>query len=96
MQKHENIASCLAELGNTHRLAIFRYLVKSGTEGAIVGDIQQKLNIPNSTLSHHLSRMVNVGLIDQKKEGRIVRCIPVYTKLDEIINFLKEECCLGY
>lgn len=95
MQQHENIAKCLAELGNVHRLAIFRYLVKSGTEGAIVGDIQQKLNIPNSTLSHHLSRMAHIGLIEQRKEGRIIRCIPIYTKLDEIINFLKEECCLG-
>ena len=96
MEKHENIASCLAELGNVHRLAIFRYLVKSGTKGAIVGDIQQELNIHNSTLSHHLSRMVNAGLIAQKKEGRIIRCFPIYTKLDEIIDFLKEECCLGF
>lgn len=96
MKQHEEIASCLAELGNTHRLAIFRYLVRSGMEGSTVGEIQQELNIPNSTLSHHLSRMVNVGLIQQEKEGRIIRCLPKHSKLDEIISFLKEECCLGH
>mgnify|MGYP001180859896 CR=1 FL=1 len=93
---HNDVAMCLAELGNTHRLSIFRYLVKAGKEGAIVGEIQSVLQMPGSTLNHHLTRMANVGLIKQEKDGRMVKCIPVYAKLDMIITFLQDECCVGH
>ena len=56
-------AKKLAELGHVTRLSIFRYLVKVGDDGASVGQIQEELNIPGSTLSHHISRLVAVGLI---------------------------------
>lgn len=93
---HDDVAKCLAELGNNHRLAIFRYLVKAGKEGAIVGDIQNVLQLPGSTLNHHLTRMANVGLIKQEKNGRMIKCIPIYEKLDMIIDFLQSECCAGH
>lgn len=92
----EQAAACLAELGNAHRLGIYRYLVKAGPEGAMVGDIQRALAIPGSTLSHHLSRMANVGLIHQDKQSRSIYCQPNYAKLDELIAFLQEECCQGH
>ncbi|MEQ9587270.1 MAG: helix-turn-helix domain-containing protein, partial [Parvibaculaceae bacterium] len=47
--------------GNSHRLSVFRFLVKAGHDGASVGDIQKGLGIPASTLSHHLARMAKVG-----------------------------------
>ncbi|CCW29485.1 winged helix-turn-helix domain-containing protein [Xenorhabdus nematophila] len=93
--KHEKVAESLAELGNTHRLAIFRFLVKAGHQGASVGEIQKYLEIPASTLSHHLSRMVKVGLIRQEKHSRTIVCIPEYKHLENLINFLQEECCVG-
>lgn len=93
--EHDIAAASLAELGNTHRLAIFRFLVKAGHAGASVGDIQKSLDIPASTLSHHLSRMVHVGLIQQQKTGRTIMCLPVYSHLENLIKYLREECCLG-
>lgn len=93
--KHDIAAASLAELGNTHRLAIFRLLVRAGHQGASVGDIQKSLGIPASTLSHHLSRMANVGLIQQQKAGRTITCLPVYGHLESLIEYLREECCLG-
>jgi len=93
--KHEDVAASLAELGNTHRLAIFRCLVKAGHQGASVGMIQDALGIPASTLSHHLSRMANVGLIRQERSGRRITCLPNYQHLENVVTFLKEECCLG-
>src|SRR5699024_12518518 len=48
---HEKVAASLAELGNEHRLSVFRFLVKAGHDGASVGDIQKGLGIPASTLS---------------------------------------------
>ncbi|MCG8618797.1 MAG: helix-turn-helix domain-containing protein [Desulfobacterales bacterium] len=93
--KHEDAAKKLAELGNNTRLAVFRFLVKAGHDGAAVGDIQRALNVPGSTLSHHISRLVGVGLIKQVRESRTLYCIPQYEVLMELIDFLKEECCTG-
>lgn len=93
--KEELIAKRLAELGNLTRLQIFRYLVKAGHSGAAVGEIQAELKIPNSTLSHHISRLVNVGLIKQQRDGRVLYCFPQYKVLNETIEFLREECCIN-
>ena len=92
---HEAVAASLAELGNTHRLAAFRFLVKAGHDGAAVGEIQKALGIPASTLSHHLARMVKAGLIRQEKHSRTIVCIPEYQHLEDLIGFLQEECCMG-
>ncbi len=89
----EIAAKKLAELGHITRLSIFRYLVKVGDQGAPVGQIQEKLNVPGSTLSHHISRLVSVGLIRQVRESRTLYCIPQFEVLDELIEFLKSECC---
>ncbi len=92
---HEKVAASLAELGNSHRLSVFRYLVKAGHNGASVGDIQKALDIPASTLSHHIARMAKVGLIRQEKHSRTIVCIPDYKHLDNLIGFLRKECCVG-
>jgi DNA-binding transcriptional ArsR family regulator len=91
--KEQQAANCLSELGNLTRLAIFRYLVKVGPAGAPVGAIQAELDIPASTLSHHLSRLVRVGLVRQDRASRTLYCKPQFELLDEMIEFLKSECC---
>lgn len=93
--EHTDAAHRLAELGNTTRLAIFRYLVKAGHQGAPVGQIQKEFGIPGSTLSHHISRLVRVGLVEQRRESRTLHCIPQYEALTELIDFLQAECCSG-
>ena len=91
--ENEMAAKRLAELGHHTRLSIFRYLVKVGTEGAPVGQIQAKLNVPGSTLSHHINRLVSVGLVHQVRESRTLYCIPQFEVLRELIEFLQAECC---
>jgi ArsR family transcriptional regulator len=91
--ENEIAAKRLAELGHITRLSIFRYLVKVGDKGAPVGQIQEKLNIPGSTLSHHISRLVSVGLIRQVRESRTLYCIPQFEVLDDLVEFLRSECC---
>ena len=93
--KIEQAASQLAELGHSTRLEIYRVLVRAGHEGLPVSAIQQKLDIPGSTLSHHISRLVKVGLVNQSREGRVLRCQAQYQELDRLIAFLSEECCQG-
>lgn len=89
----EIVAKRLAELGHSTRLSVFRYLVKCGPVGCPVGQLQEELAIPGSTLSHHLSRLMSAGLVEQRREGRILYCVPIYSALDDTIEFLKSECC---
>ncbi len=91
----DSAAQALKELGHSTRLSIYKRLVKAGEHGLPVGDLQKELQIPASTLSHHIAALLSVGLIKQIREGRILRCIAQYSVLNEIISFLMEECCSG-
>jgi ArsR family transcriptional regulator len=92
--KIEHAAAQLAELGHTTRLGIYRTLVKAGHSGLPVADIQQELGVPGSTLSHHITRLIRVGLLKQVREGRVLRCYAQYEELAQLIGFLSEECCM--
>lgn len=92
--EHTDAAKKLAELGHTTRLAIYRLLVKAGTDGLAVSDIQQQLDIPGSTLSHHISRLVNAGLMIQERQGRVLRCEACFPALSNLVDYLMEECCV--
>lgn len=89
----DTAALYLSEMGNVTRLKIIRLLVRAGENGLAVGSIQRKLNIPGSTLSHHLSHLRNVGLIHQEREATVLRCCVHYDKIQDIVHFLTEECC---
>lgn len=81
------------ELGHEARLGIFQHLVRAGYQGASVGEIQTALGIPNSTLSHHIAALVKAGLLTQTREGRTLRCLPNYQKIEYLSEFLVHECC---
>ena len=91
----ENAADCLEKLGNPTRLEVFRLLVRAGHDGLPVGQIQEHLGVPGSTLSHHLSHLVHAGLVEQTREGRVLRCRPNFELMNQVIAFLTEECCAG-
>ena len=88
-------ANRLAELGNSTRLSIFRLLVKAGPDGLSVGEIQNLLDIPGSTLSHHIRRLMNVGLVVQRRESRTLYCTAKMSALRELLDYLVSECCTG-
>ncbi len=90
---YHNAASLLSQLGNETRLKIVRELVRAGRTGMAVGEVQKKLEIPNSTLSHHINHLRSVGLIRQKREKTVLRCFVEYDKIEQIVKFLTEECC---
>lgn len=86
-------AKRLSELGNVTRLCIFRLLVKAGHQGLTVGEIQARLEIPGSTLSHHINRLMSANLVRQQREGRILRCFVELENIEELASFLLDECC---
>jgi DNA-binding transcriptional ArsR family regulator len=61
--------------------------------GKPVGEFRNAFDIPNSTLSHHLSHLRNVGLVRQEREKTVLRCLINYEYIDGIVTFLTEECC---
>ena len=91
--KLEQAATQLEALGNTTRLEIFRDLVKAGKEGNPVGEIRDKLDIPASTLSHHISKLVHTGLVTQERVSRSLICRADLSNIDSLVLFLAHNCC---
>lgn len=91
--KLETAAKQLEALGNLTRLAIYRYLVKGGPGGRPVGDIKAELDIPASTLSHHIAKLVNAGLLSQERDSRSLVCRVDYENMDTLMAFLVQNCC---
>ncbi len=88
-------ARCMEALGNQTRLSIYRLLVQAGDDGLIVGQIQRALDIPGSTLSHHIAALVRAGLVDQQRISRELRCRARYDTMRDMLAFLTDECCTG-
>ena len=89
----ETAAKQLEALGNPTRLAIYRDLIQVGHQGSQVGEIRNKLDIPASTLSHHIARLLNAGLITQDRVGRSLLCRADSTNMDSLMMFLAHNCC---
>ena len=90
----EWVAKSLKELGHPIRLSIFKTLIKGGIQGIAVGVLQEELKIPGSTLSHHIASLVSAGLVEQRREGRVLYCVAQYEQLQNVISFLQDECCI--
>ena len=91
---NDTAASLMSQLGNPTRLKIVRELVRAGRSGMPVGEIQRRLGVPHSTLSHHIRLLCSVGLVRQVRESTVLRCFVDYTRIDGIVRFLTEECCV--
>ena len=87
------IAPRLAALGNETRLAIYRRLVRAGLSGLPVAGVQDSLQIPASTLSHHLRRLVEVGLVRQVRESTTLRCFADFAVMQSTFALFAQECC---
>jgi len=88
-------ADALAALGNRTRLRLFRLLVKAGHDGLNIGEIQARLNVPASTLAHHIAALAQAGLIEQQRLGRQTRCRAGYGRMQGLLDYLSDECCAG-
>lgn len=89
----ETAASQLEALGNATRLGIYRALVRAGDNGLPVGKLQLKLDIPSSTLSHHLKKLVEMNLVSQERQATTLICRANYASMNDLIGYLADECC---
>ncbi len=90
----ETTARQLEALGTPTRLALYRSLVRAGDEGRSVGTLQAESQLPRSTLSRHLHRLISAGLVTQERQATTLICRANYQAMDRMIAYLQEECCL--
>lgn len=86
-------ADMLSAMGTEPRLRIMHLLLSAHPDGMIVGDIGAALEIPSSTLSHHLEKLKNEGLVNVRREGTFLRYSANASALQELLRFLYAECC---
>ncbi|HKY80987.1 MAG TPA: metalloregulator ArsR/SmtB family transcription factor [Sphingobium sp.] len=85
----------LSALAHSHRLAVFRLLVKVGAEGVPAGEISRAVGVLPNTLSTHLSILGHAGLIRSRREGRSVIYSPNFDRMRDLLSFLVADCCEG-
>jgi DNA-binding transcriptional ArsR family regulator len=86
-------ADMFSAMGTEARLRIMQLLLTAHPEGMVVGEIQEEVEIPNSTLSHHLDKLRNEGLVEVSREGTFLRYTANTEALQELLQFLYAECC---
>jgi len=86
-------ADMLSAMGTEPRLRIMRLLLSAHPDGLVVGDIGTELDVPNSTLSHHLEKLKNENLVKVRREGTFLRYSANAAALQELLRFLYAECC---
>ena len=86
-------ADMLSAMGTEPRLRIMRLLLSAHPEGMVVGDIGSELEIPSSTLSHHLEKLKNEDLVKVRREGTFLWYTADTEALQELVGFLYAECC---
>ncbi len=86
-------AEQLAALGHPLRLAVLRFVVQAGAAGASAGEIQAHVDLPASTLSHHLKRLVDSGLLSSRPEGTFHYYAADYGSLRALTDYVWEDCC---
>jgi len=86
-------ADMFSAMGTEARLRIMQLLLSAHPEGLVVGEIQEELDIPNSTLSHHLDKLRNEDLVNVRRESTFLRYTANSDALQELLQFLYAECC---
>ena len=86
-------ADMFSAMGTEPRLRIVRLLLSAHSEGMVVGEIGDELDIPASTLSHHLDKLKNEDLVQVRREGTFLHYTANTDALQELLGFLYAECC---
>jgi ArsR family transcriptional regulator len=92
-ERIQKFADMFSAMGTEPRLRIMQLLLSAHPEGLVVSDIQDELEIPNSTLSHHLDKLRNEDLVEVKREGTFLRYTANCEALQQVLQFLYAECC---
>lgn len=93
MEQVTKYADMFSAIGTEPRLRIMQLLLSAHPDGLVVGEIQEELDIPNSTLSHHLDKLKAEDLVNVQRESTFLRYTANTGALQELLQFLYAECC---
>jgi ArsR family transcriptional regulator, arsenate/arsenite/antimonite-responsive transcriptional repressor len=93
LERVTRYADMLSAMGAGPRLRIMQLLLSAYPQGMIVGEIGNELEIPSSTLSHHLEKLKNEDLVTVRREGTFLWYSANTAALKELLGFLYAECC---
>ncbi|MEO0974169.1 MAG: metalloregulator ArsR/SmtB family transcription factor [Pseudomonadota bacterium] len=91
----ELAANAFSALGSATRVALLRLLVRAGEQGMNVTQLRDALDVPATTLSHHLNKLVSAALVRQQRDGRALVCCADYESIRHLTAFLMQDCCRG-
>ncbi len=94
MESCDAVAS-LNALAQEHRLTLFRLLVQAGEEGMTVGELAAATGLAGATLTNHLHVLRRAGMVSDERRGRVIQCRANYTRMNELLGFLTDNCCAG-
>lgn len=89
------MAQRLKALGHPGRLAIVRLVVQGPVEGTPAGELQARLAMPGSTLSHHLADLAEAGLLAARRQGTTIRYAACFDSLKALTDYFWQDCCRG-
>lgn len=87
--------SAFAALSQETRVDVFRLLVKAGSKGMLAGEIGERLNVKQNTMSANLAILLNAGLVKNERQGRSIRYFADFQGMRGLLAFLMEDCCGG-
>jgi DNA-binding transcriptional ArsR family regulator len=87
--------AALDALSHETRLKAFRALVQAGQAGMPVGALRDRLDVPPATLTAHLNVLRAADLVQDEREGRVIRVRAHYAQMDALMGYLTENCCAG-
>ena len=93
LERVANLADMLSAMGSEPRLRIMQLLLSAHPDGLVVTEIQEELEIPSSTLSHHLEKLKGEYLVHVRRESTFLRYTANTEALQELLQFLYAECC---
>ena len=95
MKKHDALAA-LAALAQDNRLDVFRLLVEAGREGMPAGAVADALKLAPNTLTFHLDRLRDAGLVTVRRDGRSMIYAAGYETVTALLRYVTEDCCAGH
>lgn len=95
MDLFDRMVTSLKALGHPVRLSILRLIVQGPEAGTPAGEIQERVGIPASTLSHHLACLSEGELVRVEREGTFLRYRADFRTLRALTDYLWKGCCDG-
>lgn len=87
--------SSFSALSQRTRLDVFRLLIRAGANGLLAGELGERLEVRQNTMSANLAVLLNAGLVRNERQGRTIRYYADFDAVRGLLAFLMEDCCGG-